>query len=55
MQSQSVPADPSLGTSFIVGFAMHRLMRELFVQTLARVLGDAESCVPGRINHGPDS
>ena len=34
MQSQSVQADPSLRTSFIVGFAMHRLMRELFVQTL---------------------
>ena len=30
MQSQSVHADPSLCTSFIVGFAM----RELFVQTL---------------------
>ena len=35
VQSQSVQADPSLRTSFIVGFAMHRLMRELFVQTLA--------------------
>ena len=34
MQSQSVQADPSLRTSFIVGFAMHRLMRELFMQTL---------------------
>ena len=34
VQSQSVQADPSLRTSFIVGFAMHRLMRELFVQTL---------------------
>ena len=34
MQSQSVQADPSLRTSFTVGFAMHRLMRELFVQTL---------------------
>ena len=34
MQSQSVQADPSLRTSFIVGFAMHRLMRESFVQTL---------------------
>ena len=34
VQSQSVQADPSLPTSFIVGFAMHRLMRELFVQTL---------------------
>ena len=34
MQSQSVQADPSLHTSFTVGFAMHRLMRELFVQTL---------------------
>ena len=33
VQSQSVQADPSLRTSFIVGFAMHRLMRELFVQT----------------------
>ena len=31
---QSVQADPSLHTSFVVGFAMHRLMRELFVQTL---------------------
>ena len=34
MQSQSVQADPSLRTSFIVGFAMHRLLRPLFVQTL---------------------
>ena len=34
VQSQSVQADLSLRTSFIVGFAMHRLMRELFVQTL---------------------
>ena len=34
VQSQSVQADPSLRTSFIVGFAMHRLTRELFVQTL---------------------
>ena len=34
VQCQSVQADPSLRTSFIVGFAMHRLMRELFVQTL---------------------
>ena len=34
VQSQSVQADLSLRTSFIVGFAMHRLMRQLFVQTL---------------------
>ena len=34
VQSQSVQADLSLHTSFIVGFAMHRLMRELFVRTL---------------------
>ena len=34
VQSQSVQADSSLRTSFTVGFAMHRLMRELFVQTL---------------------
>ena len=34
VQSQSVQADPSLPSSFIIGFAMHRLMRELFVQTL---------------------
>ena len=34
VQSQSVQVDPSLRTSFIVCFAMHRLMRELFVQTL---------------------
>ena len=27
-------ADPSLRTSFIVGFAMHRLMHDLFVQTI---------------------
>ena len=33
VQSQSVQADPSLHTGFI-GFAMHRLLRELFVQTL---------------------
>ena len=34
VQAQSVQADPSLRTSFIIGFAMHRLMRDLFVQTL---------------------
>ena len=34
MQSQGVQADPSLCTSFIVGFAMHRLIGELLVQTL---------------------
>ena len=34
VQSQSVQADPSLCTSFIVGFAMYRRMCELFVQTL---------------------
>ena len=34
VQSQSVQADPSHRTNFIVGFAMRRLMRELFVQTL---------------------
>ena len=34
LQSQSVQADSSLRTSFTVGFAMHRLMPELFVQTL---------------------
>ena len=34
VQSQSVQADPSLRTSFIVGFAMHKLMRELFMQPL---------------------
>ena len=34
VQSQSVQADSSLRTSFTVGFAMHRLMRELLVQTL---------------------
>ena len=34
VQCQSVQADPSLHTSSIVGFAMHRLMCELFVQTL---------------------
>ena len=34
VQSQSVQADSSLRTSFTVGFAMHRLRRELFVQTL---------------------
>ena len=33
VQSQSVQADSSLRTSFTVGFAMHRLMRKLFVQT----------------------
>ena len=27
-------ADPSLRTSFIIGFAMHRPMRDLFVQTI---------------------
>ena len=34
VQAQSVQADPSLRTSFIVGFAMHRPMRDLFVQTI---------------------
>ena len=34
VQSQSVQADSSLHTSFTVGFAMHRLRHELFVQTL---------------------
>ena len=34
VQSQSVQADSSLPTSSTVGFATHRLMRELFVQTL---------------------
>ena len=34
VQSQSVQADSSLSTSFTVDFAMHRLMRELSVQTL---------------------
>ena len=34
VQSQSVQADSSLRTSFTVGFAMHRLMRELFGKTL---------------------
>ena len=34
VQSQSMQADPSLRTSFIVGFAMHRLMRDMYVQTL---------------------
>ena len=34
MQAQSVQADPSLRTSFIVGFALHRPMRNLFVQTI---------------------
>ena len=29
-----VQADTSLRTSFIVGFAMHRLLRDLFVQTI---------------------
>ena len=34
-----VQADPSLRTSFIVGFAMHRLMRDLFVQTITLSTG----------------
>ena len=33
-QSQSMQADSSLRTGFIVVFAMHRLMRKLFVQIL---------------------
>ena len=33
MCSPSMQADPSLCTTFIVGFAMHRHMRNLFVQT----------------------
>ena len=38
VQSQSMQADPSLRTTFIVGFAMHRHIRDLFVQTLTLVL-----------------
>ena len=34
LRSADVQSDSSLRTSFTVGFAMHRLMRELFVQTL---------------------
>ena len=34
VQAQSVQADPSLCTGYTVGFAMHRPMRDLFVQTL---------------------
>ena len=34
MQAQSVQADLSLRTNFVIGFAMHRLMCNLFVQTL---------------------
>ena len=34
VQAQSVQADPSLRTSFIVGFATHRPMHDLFVQTI---------------------
>ena len=32
VQAQSVQADPSIHIGFIVGFAMHRLMRDLFVK-----------------------
>ena len=34
-----VQADTSLLTSFIVGFAMHRLLRDLFVQTITLSTG----------------
>ena len=34
VQAQSVQAHPSLHTSFIVGFAMRRLMCDLFLQTI---------------------
>ena len=34
VQAQSVQADTSLRTSFIVDFAMHRPMHDLFVQTI---------------------
>ena len=34
VQAQSVQADPSHHTSFIVGFAMRKLMRDLFLQTI---------------------
>ena len=34
VQAQSVQADPSVRTSFIAGFAMDRLMRDLFAQTI---------------------
>ena len=34
VQAQSVQAHPSLHTSFIVGFVMRRLMRDLFLQTI---------------------
>ena len=40
VQAQSVQAYSSLRTSIIVGFAMHRPMRDLFVQTITlNILG----------------
>ena len=40
VQAQSVQADSSLCTNFIVGFAMHRPMRYLIVQTITlNILG----------------
>ena len=40
VQAQSVQADSSLRTSFIIGFAMHRPMCDLFVQTITlNILG----------------
>ena len=40
VQAQREQADPSLRTSFIVGFAIHRPMRDLFVQTVTlNILG----------------
>ena len=41
-----------------VSIAFHSSRESIFFNQTYwahRVLGDAESCVPGRINHGPDS
>ena len=39
VQAQSVQADLTLHTNFIVGFAIHTLMGVLFVQTLTQHSG----------------
>ena len=36
VQAQSVPADLTLHTNFIVGFAIHILTRVVFVQTFTQ-------------------
>ena len=39
VRAQSVQADPTLRINFIAGFAIHTLMRVLFVQNLTQHAG----------------